>query len=124
MLATKCIGTVYAVLATNEQIAVAGTIQSAEYFRFRLHGANVRVRELGDDHTVKTIRIKDGDAINDVHAIIRKKDAGSYRRVPFFEEESLANTELAKARSKNPNAQMLTLQVLTNMTKSDQKELS
>ncbi|MFA6144044.1 MAG: hypothetical protein WCW84_06700 [Sulfurimonas sp.] len=47
MLVTKPYGTVYALIKTPIHLKNIDKIRDAEYFRFRLHGANVRLRELG-----------------------------------------------------------------------------
>lgn len=117
---TKPFGTVYAVLKTPEHIANKEKIEAAEYFRFRLHGANVRARELGDQYTPRSIKVKyTREHLKTIEAIVPESEAGIYAKVPFYDTEKNAMDELTKVAKKFPDAIVLTLEVVTNMTKSE-----
>lgn len=119
-LQTKPFGTVYAVLKTAEQIANRHKIETAEYFRFRLHGANVRARELGEVYTVRSIKVKyTQEHLKSIEGIIPQSDIGIYAKVSFFDELKNADEDHQKALKKNPDAVMITIPVVTNMTKGE-----
>lgn len=119
-LQTKPYGTVYAVLKTAEQIANRHKIETAEYFRFRLHGANVRAKELGESYTVRSIKVKyTQEHLKSIEGVVPEPDIGIYAKVPFYDELKNAEGEHQKALKKNPDAVMITIPVVTNMTKSE-----
>lgn len=119
-LKTKPYGTVYAVLKTPDQIANRKKIEEAEYFRFRLHGANVRAKELGDHFTPRSINVKyTQEHLKSIEAVIPENDARIYANVSFYDDIKNAEEAHVKALKKNPDAAMLTIRVVTNMTKSE-----
>lgn len=117
---TKPYGTAYAVLKTSEHLINKEKIEAAEYFRFRLHGANVRARELGDEYVVRNIKVSPGEnGIKSIEAIIPESEVGIYVRIPFFDNQESAVEELSKASKKFPDAVILKIDVVTNMTKEE-----
>lgn len=117
---TKPYGTVYAVLKTSEHLVNKEKIEAAEYFRFRLHGANVRARELGDEYVVRNIKVSPGEnSIKSIEAIVPEGEVGIYAKVPFFDCEQNAIGELAKVLKKFPDVVVLKISVVTNMTKEE-----
>lgn len=122
-LTIKPYGTVFTLLKTPEQLANREKIESAEYFRFRLHGANVRERELGREFTVKSIKVKytAHHQLKSIEAVVRESDIGIYLRLPFFDDIEKASIEHKKVLKTFPNALILPISVVTNMTKSEQK---
>lgn len=119
---TKPFGTVYAVLKTPEHIANKEKIESAEYFRFRLHVANVRARELGDHYTARSINVKHTqERFKSIEAIVQESEVGIYAKVPFYDTHKNALHELEKVSKKFPDATVLTIEVVTNMTKNEMR---
>lgn len=118
-LKTKPYGTVYAVLKTPDQIANRKKIEETEYFRFRLHGANVRARELGESYTARSINVKYTHHLKSIEGIVPESDIGIYAKVPFFDLLKNAQECHEKALKKNPDAVLLTIPVVTNMTKNE-----
>lgn len=117
---TKPYGTVYAVLKTPEHLINREKIEAAEYFRFRLHGANVRARELGCQYSVHSINVKHPqEGLRSIEAIILESNEGIYAKVPFFDNQQSAMDELTKALKKFPDAVILKIEVVTNMTKEE-----
>lgn len=119
---TKPFGTVYAVLKTPEHVANKEKIKAAEYFRFRLHGANVRVRELGDQYTARSIQVKyTQEHLKSIEAIVPESEAGIYVKIPFYDNHKNAINEWEKASKKFPDATVLEIEVVTNMTKREMR---
>lgn len=117
---TKPYGTAYAVLKTSEHLINKEKIEAAEYFRFRLHGANVRARELGSQFVTHHIKVKSPqEELKGIEAIILESDEGIYAKVSFFDNEQNAMDELIKALKKFPDAVVLKIDVVTNMTKEE-----
>lgn len=116
-LITKPFGTIYAVLQNPQHLADKHKIESTEYFRFRLHGANVRVRELGDQYVAKNINIKSAVSITSVNAIVKECDINAYSRMPFYDSKDLALLHLELQLKKFSEALMVEIKVVTNSIK-------
>lgn len=119
---TKHYGTIYALLKTPEAISNKERLESLEYFRFSMHGSNVRVRELGESYTSKNIKIKDPISVPSVQAVIQKEQIHILNKINFFETLADARSQCAKAQKKFPDAFILPVEVITNMTQREYKK--
>lgn len=120
-LLVKPFGTVYAVLKTDEQISNQKKLMSTEFFRFRQHGANVRQRELGSEYEVKHIKIKGGDNIKSIEAVLKTADCMILNKVSFYQELADAYQEVSKHFKKYPNAAVVDVVILTNLPGEENK---
>lgn len=110
---TKEYGTVYAVLKSPEHLANKSKMEKAEYFRYRHFGANIRVDELGDGYTVRTINVKyTSQRLKSIEAVVRGTDHGIYAKVPFYDDIKNAKFDLNKAIKKFPSATVLSIPVV------------
>lgn len=126
-MVTKPYGTVYAVLKTKEQYDSQRVYKAAEYFRFNQHGANERLKELErnfESYEKKAIKVKQASNIKEVIVVCDKWYLPKFQGLQLYESKGLANGELLKAKNSFEDASILALQVVTNMTKEEQKEIN
>lgn len=120
ILAVKPYGKVYAILQSKEHTDNFEKFFNAEYFRFNQHGANVRLQELGEDYCKKSIKVKKSNSIREVVAVLLSEDIDIFKGVAVFESKIDADSELTKVASMSNSAKLITIDVVTNMTKAEQ----
>jgi len=120
-LVTKEEGRVWVLLKTSLQIESRKLIENTEFFRVRLHAANVRLRELGDQYTSRHFRAKPGTPITTVIPIFRQSDDLVFKRLSVYNTKALAEEALSHVLQKQTKACIVEVPVLINVPKSEQK---
>jgi len=117
---------VYALVLNVEQKEL---LENAFCSRVATHCINVKLRELNQEEGDKFdrkwfITQKPHFAVTQVGVIVEKDKIDALSGVQFFDNRKLAIEKLNKKISKNPTAEIITVELLNNVPKSEQRKLA
>jgi len=102
-------------------------LEQAQYFAFATHALNVRLRELNEIESNKYDRkwfnVNNAFGLKQVGVIALSENIVNLKGIQFFRFEEDAQTKLAKIINKKPDAYIIKIDVLTNVSKAEQKAM-
>lgn len=116
----------YALIINEEQKAL---LENAFCSQWATHCINVKLRELNQDIENKFERKwfttqKPNFSIKQVGVIVESNKIDILKGVQFFDNKKFAFEKLEKRISKNPNAKIITVELVTNIPKAQQKKIN
>lgn len=122
-LVKKEYGKIYAI---STSLDMSKALRNAEIFRFNLHGANVRLRELINEYPQNDIvkiskKVLSSSRIREAIFLIPSANSGYLWGLSLHESKSAAEQKLSRSAGKESFTELLELTVYTNMTKAEQR---
>ena len=124
MLVTKKDGIAYAVVQTKKQNEI---LKSSFCSRWATHCLNIKLKELnaenGNSYNRKWFTTKRSTSIKQVGVIIPSSEIELLKGVQIFDNKTLAAEKKNDFLKKYNEADIVELELFTNVTKSEQKKL-
>ncbi|MDD3465527.1 MAG: hypothetical protein PHE67_00140 [Campylobacterales bacterium] len=122
-LVKKEYGKIYAI---STSLDMSKALKDTEIFRFNLHGANVRLRELINEYPQNDIvkiskKVLSTSRIREAIFLVPSANSGYLWGISLYESKSAAEQKLSRTANKESYTELLGLTVYTNMTKAEQR---